>query len=178
MADEIRKDITLEDGRKAERVTQSTRDSATNESVEVIETFAEQKQPKRLARRQIVRTRPCVYERETQYINEDTGEITNVEKESIDPQTKLEVREKIVAAAAMPEKVDSGHITREELREDIKDAILLLAKNQETEPEKPVCMQSVVEDRIASNNKIPAVTVILLVIAAAELAGLLWYCLM
>jgi hypothetical protein len=63
-------EVTLGDGRKAEKV-ESSLDSLTK----VTELFVEPKVSKRLTQRVIERF--CVCERETQSVNEDTGEVVD-----------------------------------------------------------------------------------------------------
>lgn len=63
-------EFTLDDGRKAEKV-ETKPDSLTK----VVEVYAEPKMTKRLTQRVIERF--CVCERETQTINEDTGEVVD-----------------------------------------------------------------------------------------------------
>ena len=63
-------EFTLDDGRKAEKIENNT-DSHTK----ITETYVEPKPQKRLTQRVIERL--CVCERETQTINEETGEVVD-----------------------------------------------------------------------------------------------------
>ena len=175
MTEEIREKIRLEDGRHAERVTRTV--SEGREDTEVVETWTEPKKKLRLAQRQIVHRRPCVYKRETETLNEETGEVLSREVEDVD-QPKFQV-EKIVSSASLPKKQDSGYVSREELREDIKDAIVALAKTMGSEDvveEEPLSVQSVVEERLEGEKKesVSQASLVLLAIIAAEVGGLVW----
>jgi len=69
-------EFTLDDGRKAEKV-ESNSDSLTK----VTEIYVEPKQQKKLSSRVIEKL--CVCERETQTINEETGEVVSSVVESL-----------------------------------------------------------------------------------------------
>jgi hypothetical protein len=69
-------EFTLDDGRKAEKV-ESSADSLTK----VTEIYVEPKPQKKLSQRVIERL--CVCEKETQTINEDTGEVVESFVESL-----------------------------------------------------------------------------------------------
>jgi hypothetical protein len=174
MTEKIREQIRLEDGRHAERVTQDDCDGT-----EVIETWVEPKRKLRLSQRQIVRRRPCVYERETEILNEETGDIVSREVEDMG-QPKLQVCEQIVSAASLPEERDSGFVSREELREDIKDAMVTLAKTMgseeeyEYEEEPHVSVQNIIEERLEEKKPVSQLNLVLLAVIAAEVAGLAW----
>jgi hypothetical protein len=170
MTEETREQIRLEDGRHAERV------QTVSDGTEVIETWVEPKRKLRLAQRQIVRRRPCVYERETEILNEDTGEIVSREVEDMG-QPELQVREQIVSAASLPEERDSGFVSREELREDIKDAMVTLAKTmgeEEYEEESYISVQNIIEERLEEKKPVSQLNLVLLALIAAEVAGLAW----
>ena len=174
MTEEIREKIRLEDGRKAEKITKTVYDDAND--TEVIETWVEPKVKLHLAHRQIVRRRPCVYERETEVIDEKSGEVINREVEDLG-QPELQVREQIVSAASLPEEPDSGHVTREELREDISNAVVTMAKalgRGEEEEEESFSVQSIVEERMEENKSVSMLSLALLGVLSAEVAGLAW----
>jgi hypothetical protein len=175
MTEDTKKEkIMLEDGRRAERIITGSYDPEKQESVEVVETWVEPKVEQRLARRQITKTRPCVCERQTELIDENTGDIIQTEVETIDPEVKLQVKERIVSAASVSSPKDNGVVTREELREDIKDAIVILANTLgKPADDVPFSVQNVIEDRVDSN-KVSITNVVLLGIIAAVAGGILW----
>jgi len=173
MADERREEIRLEDGRKADRITVKSFDPETREGVEVVETRVEPKVERHLARRETKKTRPCVHERITEIVDEETGEIVKKEIESIDPDIKLQVREQIVSASSLPQEEDPGIVTREELREDIRDAVVVLAQHLVVPEDQVVSAQSVVEQRLTTK-KFPVLNVALIAATGALIAGIVW----
>jgi hypothetical protein len=176
---EDREKIRLEDGRHAERVIKSLSDGS-----QIIETWVEPKRKLHLAQRQVIRSRPCVYERETEVLDEETGEILKKEVEDMG-EPKVQVREQIVSSLSMPEEQDSGFVSREELREDIKSAMLVFAEkmrdkdvqNGEDEYEyeyedEPVSMQSVVEERLEEKKPVSSLSYFLVALVAVEVSAL------
>lgn len=83
-------EFTLDDGRKAEKIENNS-DSLTK----ITETYIEPKPQKRLAQRVIERL--CVCERETQTINEETGEVVDSIVENLCSPSEVSV-------VATPEK--------------------------------------------------------------------------
>lgn len=167
MAEEIREKIRLEDGRHAERIIRSVNDDCKCESTEVVETWVEPKPKLRLAQRQKVRRRPFVYERETEVVNEETGEVISREVEDLG-EPRLQVHESIISQASLPEERDSGYVTRNELREDIVQAMQVIIDREE--PVVPV--RSIVEKKIEEKQETSSLSGALLLVLAAEVAGL------
>ena len=98
-------------------------------------------------------------------------------------QPKLQVREHIVSAASLPEERDSGLVSRDELREDIKDAMVTLAKTmnggegeyeEERDLDPRVSVQDVIEERLEEKKPVSQLNLVLLAVIAAEVAGLAW----
>jgi len=174
MADEKREEIRLEDGRKADRTIVKSFDPESREGVEVVETRVEPKVDRHLARRETKKTRPCVHERIVEHIDENTGEVVKKEIESIDPDIKLQVREQIVSASSLPQEEDSGIVSREELREDILDAAVVLAQHLAVPEDHAVSAQSMVEQRLTSQKKFPVLNVAMIAATGALIAGIVW----
>jgi len=177
MADEVKHDelvepITLEDGRRAERKTVKTFDPKTREGIEVVETSVEPKVNLRLARREITKTRPVVHRRETELVDEESGEVLQREVESIDPEVKMEVRERVVSAASLPEKPEVPFVTREELREDITHAMCVF--DRKVNGDYAVSAQSMVEERLGGKSGTSWFNVALVATMGALIAGIIW----
>ncbi|MHA2427794.1 MAG: hypothetical protein ACXADB_07205 [Candidatus Hermodarchaeia archaeon] len=177
MADEKKHDervepIVAEDGRRAERKTLKTFDPDSREGVEVVETSIEPKVDLRLARRETIKTRPVVHRREVELIDEETGEVLETEVESIDPEIRMEVRERIVSAAALPKEEESEFVTRAELRQDLLDVVDHL---KEDRGYSHVSAQSMVEQRLGEKSSLSSwVNVGLMALAGALAAGIIW----
>ena len=86
---EIRKNIFLEDGRRAERrITESPMDEG---SEIVTETYEEKPLPKYLTTRIIETKKPMVVARETHILGEDGATVVETRKESLEPDYQLHV---------------------------------------------------------------------------------------
>ena len=180
--DEIKVEvIRTEDGRYAERhvreVAESDPCGKSFEAEKVIEQWEEDR-PLLLKKRVREKRQPCVVERVIETIEDN--EVVDVQVESIEPDTKLELRSHI--AVAKPEvgaaKVDECYVTRDDLKEvmlsvteQLKDAF----ENREVEKRPSSRMQAVVEEEVeqADDEKWGAVEWILLGIVAIEGAYLL-----
>jgi hypothetical protein len=197
---EQRKEFLWEDGRRAERVVV---DDNECDGTRVTEVYVEPAVEKKLAQRVIERRKPIVYEREIETIDEHTGEVVDKVVEATEPRAAMHVIERYVpetvgAQSVVKEQhVDDEdcdcNVTREELREDIKDAVLALAKvvnkngngngngnghgyhAQAVAPEPKVSVQSVIEDRLdEKKSKVSPLNVLLLAVISAQVAGLAW----
>lgn len=194
---EQRKEFLWEDGRRAERVVV---DDNECDGVRVTEVYVEPTVEKKLAQRVIERRKPIVYEREIETIDEVTGEVVDKVVEATEPRAAMHVIERYVPESVGAQSVVKGqsddedcdcNVTREELREDIKDAVLALAKvvgkngngngnghgfhAQAVAPEPQVSVQSVIEERLETKkSKVSPLNVLLLAVISAQVAGLAW----
>lgn len=194
---EQRKEFLWEDGRRAERVVV---DDNECDGVRVTEVYVEPAVEKKLAQRVIERRKPIVYEREIETIDEATGEVVDKVVEATEPRAAMHVIERYVpesvgAQSVVEHEEDCDcNVTREELREDIKDAVLALAKvvgkngngngngnghgyhaQAVAPPEPQVSVQSVIEERLETKkSKVSPLNVLLLAVISAQVAGLAW----
>lgn len=176
---ETRKSFLLEDGRRAERVV---KEDDGCEGTKTIEVYAEPKIEMKLNQRIIEKKKPIVFERETEFLDEN-GEVVEKTVESMEPKVNMQVVDRIVSAASLHEDVlPDCSVTREELRDDIAQAMITLAKTLKS-GEEPVAMmsspkvsmQSVIEDRIqAKSGSSNIANYILLAVIAAQVTGLAW----
>lgn len=101
-------EFIMDDGRKAEKI-ETNPDALTK----VIEVFVEPKASKRLSQRVIERF--CVCERETQVVNEDTGEVVDRVIENLcssrDSKAETKARESYPMRDAVEKKISSGSKT-------------------------------------------------------------------
>lgn len=99
----------------------------------------------------------------------------------------MQVVDRIVSAASLPndglDVLPDCSVTREELRDDIAQAMITLAKTLKSNGDEPVAMmsapkvsmQSVIEDRIqAKSGSTNIANIILLAVIAAQVTGLAW----
>lgn len=180
---ETRKSFLLEDGRRAERVV---KEEDGCEGTKTIEVYAEPKIEMKLNQRIIEKKKPIVFERETEFLDEN-GEIVEKTVESMEPKVNMQVVDRIVSAASLPndglDVLPDCSVTREELRDDIAQAMITLAKTLKANGDEPVAMmsapkvsmQSVIEDRIqAKSGSTNIANIILLAVIAAQVTGLAW----
>jgi hypothetical protein len=117
----MKEDIRLEDGRKGERhiIDEAGDDGSVKRTIEL---FVEPKIEKKLSKRVVEYTRPTIFKREIESIDEATGQVDH-KIESVDPNVKMELRQHIVDTPVEALGVKEEPVTRAELRE------LLLAMN-------------------------------------------------
>jgi len=186
---EQRKEFLWEDGRRAEKIVL---DDDKCDGTRVTEVYVEPAVEKKLAQRIVERRKPIVYEREIETIDEVSGQVVDKVVEATEPRAAMHVIERYapegVGAQSIVKKqhVDDCNVSREELREDIKDAVLALAKvvgkNGNGHGYDAKCckapamsVQSVLEDRLEDKkSKVSSINVLLLAVISAQVAGLAW----
>ena len=180
---EHRKEIMLEDGRLAERVVREDVDCETRTGTRVTEVWANPKPPARkLSQRVVESLEPVVSRRELETYNEDTGELLSKEVEAVD-SVKLQVVERLVSSCAVePVKAESDcFVTREEMREDICEAMKMVVKTVKngngkhlgyTSKRGHVSMQETVEEKLEQKQESQVVNYVLWGLIAVMVAGL------
>jgi len=178
MADVRTKEIVLEDGRKAERRVREESDCDSGQGTKVTELWAEAKVDKHLVKRVVEHTRPVVHRRETETLDEETGEVINVDVESVDPDVKMHLLSRITAEDVSGQTVDSDgdcecHITREELRDLL---VSVVGAGHVTHAAPQVSVQAIVQDRVEQSEEkgLKSLDKVLLA-AAAVIVGVLAY---
>lgn len=129
---EDRQNVFLEDGRRAEKVIQLNSDPSSGEERIVTEFWEEPKIEKKLTKRVVDYKKPLVYKREIEFTDE-TGEIIEKKVESVESESKLELREHIkvspqVESLSVSNNQDSSYVTREELQGVVSEGIMMLAR--------------------------------------------------
>lgn len=170
----MKENIRLEDGRKGERhiIDETGEDGSVKRTIEI---YAEPKIEKKLSHRVVEYTRPTVFKREIEQVNEATGEIER-RIESVEPNVKMELREHIVETPVSAQS-QSEMVTRDELKElllALKSSPNVSALSVES-PEAVVPAQQIVKERqeskgLFSNNyvKYP----VLITVIVGQLVGL------
>lgn len=191
MTVEHRKEITLEDGRKAERVVREDINHDTKSGTRITEVWAEPKPPmKKLTQRVIENLEPIIARRELEMFDE-SGELISKEIESLEPHAKLQVVERLVSSLAIEEEdtsSDNCYVTRDEMRDDICEALKMVLKNGNGHHHhmgyannKNHCgkgqvsaMQTVLEDRMESKKAFSPLSVFFLVVIVIQVAIASW----
>lgn len=193
MTSEVRKEIMLEDGRKAERVVREDIDCDSQAGVRITEIWADPKvelPSRNLAQRVVEKLEPVVHTRELETFDEVTGELISKDIESIEPNIKMQVVERLVSTHSLEEvSVQSAEdclVTRDEMREDICEAMKMVVKavshghdhhhgSDCCKEQKVSDMQVVTEDRLAvKKNGMSVANMALLAVISAQVAGLAW----
>lgn len=165
MSDEIKKQvITLEDGRRAERIVQE--ENTECEGKVVTELWVEPAIEKRLSQRVVEYKKPVVHRREVEFVDETSGEVIERKVESIEPEVKMQLREVIktessVKAQSVAEQPCDCFVTQEDMQQTFKEGFMAVAKALKSseervqsqsyyEEEKPKvsAMQIMVGDRV------------------------------
>lgn len=162
MSDEMKKQvITLEDGRRAERIIQEENNEC--EGKVVTELWVEPAIEKRLSQRVVEYKKPVVHRREVEFVDELSGEVIERKIESIEPDVKMQLREVIktessVVNAQSVEQPCDCYVTQEEIQNTFREGFMTVAKAlsegrvqfQSFEEEKPKvsAMQAMVGERV------------------------------
>jgi len=156
-----KRQFLYEDGRRAERHVFDEGTECDGETI--TEVYVEPPIQKNLAQRVVEKRRPCVYERETEYIDEATGEVIDRVKESADPSAPLTVVEHLVSRQALNSQKtitsqdvvrNSECVSRDDVRQDIRDAFdeYLNRVGPLTAPKEKVSVQSTLEEKYDGNS--------------------------
>ena len=185
------KPVWTEDGRSGEK---RFKEVVGNDGSKTIyeELWVEPKPPaKRLAKREVKHIRPVVHTIETELVDEDTQEVLDRKIESVDYDTRMEVRRHIVSEstlssqAAPTDKDDCDcWVTRDELKEAIVQAVKAVSRDDgdcyveqyaapphysapTVETSAPVSAQSVLNEKYDADNENAANTTIWTVVLAS-----------
>ena len=119
--------MMLEDGRKAEKVVTEVHD----EGKKVTELWVEPAIAKRLSKRVVEYTKPVVHRREVETVDESTGDVTERQVESIDPEVKMELREVIKSnssVSALSIEEPPCYVTQQAMEQTFKDGMMAVVK--------------------------------------------------
>ena len=188
-SDMSNKPVWTEDGRSGEKRVKEVADGDGAKRV-YEELWVEPKQEKRLAKRQVKHIRPVEHTIETEIIDEDTQEVIDRKVESIDPDSKMELRRHLVSEATLSaqsaDKEDCDcWVTRDELKDAIVAAVKAVSSEDAdndyyvenySEPTAPVASaQSVLEEKYDGGGSVAAksgnVWTVVLASACMVLAG-------
>ena len=150
------KQLTLDDGRRAERHV--THDDSGNEVVEI---FAEERRPLKMEKR-IVREHKRVIAKETHETIKD-GEVAHIEVRSLEPDVPLQVRERI-GVVDHHKVVDGDYVRKDEIGKIVADSVVTgvsalmegmepVVHHKEESHEPVFHAQSVVENNVADKAK-------------------------
>lgn len=161
---EEKKDVVsvfLEDGRRAEKIVQSNLDPISSEEKIVTEIWEEPKIEKKLSKRVVDYKKPLVYKREIEFVDA-AGDVVEKKVESLEPETKLELREHLkaqsVTESVSAQSVDP-YVTREELQGVVSEGMMMLARtlkeNNLKDPnvDKVSSYQAIMEEKYAAPAK-------------------------
>jgi len=176
--------VVLPDGRYGETRITDDQDCDSGQGERVVERYEEPERELNLKQRVVEKRRPCVYERRVETIQDN--EVVDVRVESLDPATKMELREHIALASSVKSQSTEDcdcYATREELKEamvaaaeEIRDAMHVThaaAPVTVEEPPRKVRLQSVVEEEVEEKEDEGWVEWILLAVVGVEAAWLI-----
>ena len=160
---EERQNVFLEDGRRAEKVVQQNSDPSSGEEKIVTEFWEEPKIEKKLTKRVVDYKKPLVYKREIEFTDE-TGEVVEKKVESVESESKLELREHLkvapkVESLSVQSNQDAPYVTREELQGVVSEGIMMLARTLKqnsvtTENVNKVSAQSILDEKYKSDTPV------------------------
>lgn len=169
---EERKAIRLEDGTKAEKVVREVQ-TDTGEVQTITEIWAEPVIEKKLTTRVSEFRKPIVYRRETETIDQASGNVIDKTVESLEPDVKMEMRDHIVSSQSVEEEPkENCYVTRD----DLKDLLASVLSSRETASSPAVSAQSIIEERASQSEPLSTKSLVLLMTLAAEVAALVYIC--
>ncbi|MHA2043222.1 MAG: hypothetical protein ACW99G_00425 [Candidatus Thorarchaeota archaeon] len=180
MSEASNKHVWTEDGRSGEK---RVKEVVGNDGSKTIyeELWVEPKQEKRLSTRLTKHIRPVVHTIETELIDEETQEILDRKIESIDHDSKMEIRRHIKSEQTLVAQStdDCSYVTRDELKDAIVQAVKAVHDSDdcgdyevEGYSEESINAQSVLEEKYdSSNDSNGGVWTIVLVSACVVLVG-------
>lgn len=162
------KQLTLDDGRRAER-------HVSHDGVnEVVEIFAEERRPLKMEKR-IIREHKQIVSKETHETIKD-GEVSHIEVRSLEPEVPLQVRERI-GLVDHHKVVDGDYVRKDEIGQIVADSVVtgvaaLMDNGVVHHEDKPMFhAQSVVENNVAEKKKSDGMAnVVMGVLLVAQLA--------
>jgi len=169
------KQLTLDDGRRAERHV--SHDGGN----EVVEIFAEERRPLKMEKR-IIREHKQIVSKETHETIKD-GEVSHIEVRSLEPEVPLQVRERI-GLVDHHKVVDGDYVRKDEIGQIVADSVVTgvaaLMDNgvvhhgvvhHDVEDKPMFHAQSVVENNVAEKKKSDGMAnVVMGVLLVAQLA--------
>ena len=177
---EIEKTV-LPDGRCGETRITDDQDNESGQSERIVEKYEEPERELKLKERVIEKRRSTIYERRIETIQDN--EVVDVKIESLDPLTKMELREHI----ALSEKLQNTdgdcncYATKEELKEALVAAAEEIAMHTtqaaatvaDTQSEPIVRLQNVVEEDAEDNHEWGWIEWVILAVVGIEAAWLI-----
>jgi hypothetical protein len=164
--EEIKKEsVYLEDGRKADKITQEKVGVAAGEVQVVTEVYAEPKIEKKLTSRVIEHRKPVVHKREIELVDEN-GDVVEKKVESIEPEVTMQLREHIktenqVGALSVNDDCNC-YVTPEEMQKTFTEGFMKVAEiisnrqptyMPEVDSPKVSAMQAMIGDKMAEEEK-------------------------
>ena len=142
----------LDDGRKAEKVILGEVNEK-GESKIITEIYAEPKAEKKLVQRSVDYSKPMVYKREIETVDESTGDVVERKVESLTPEVEMALREHIKSESpsisSLSEKDCDCYVTKEEMTQAIVEGFATITKMLNTcsgcdQPKNQCCCKSMI----------------------------------
>lgn len=164
----------LDDGRRAEKRVTEIHTPEKMESEKVIELHMEDERPLKLKQRVIEKTKPFVYERRTETIDE-SGNVVDMKVESVEPKVNFQFVDHIVAGASACSHARKSGLSKEDIVEAVKESM----KSSHGACHASACkklkskgMVEEVESKVESDNKNSIMDKVLIAVIAIQLVGL------
>lgn len=186
MSDLKKQSVWTEDGRVGEKVIKEVSGKDGKRTV-FEELWVEPKIEKRLAKKVAKHYRPVVHMIETEIIDEETQEVLDRKVESIDHESKMEVRRHItseVSLSSATDENDNPYVTRQELHDALVTAFGTLQDNDDydldydldldADVDEPVSAQALIAEHLNGKKDSNLATGVLMSICGILSGGILW----
>ena len=160
----------LDDGRRAEKRVREIHTPEKMESEKIIELHMEDERPLKLKQRIVEKTKPYVFERKTETLDEH-GNVVDMKVESVDPKVNFQFVDHIVADGINSTHVRPSSLSKEEIVEAVKESM----KSCHGSTCKKLKSKGVVEEvesNIEKNNGASTMDKVLIGVIAIQLVGL------
>ncbi len=182
MSDLKKQPVWTEDGRVGEKVIKEVSGKDGKRTV-FEELWVEPKIEKRLAKKVAKHYRPVVHMIETEIIDEETQEVLDRKVESIDHESKMEVRRHItseVSLSSATDEDDNPYVTRKELHDALVTAFGAFQDNDDydldydADADEPLSAQALVAEHLNGQKDSNLTTGVLMSICGILSGGILW----
>lgn len=160
----------LDDGRRAEKRVTEIHTPEKMESEKVIELHMEDERPLKLKQRVVEKTKPFVYERRTETLD-DNGNVVDMKVESVEPKVNFQFVDHIVANASACGHAHKSGLTKEEIVDAVKES-MKSCHGTSCKKLKSKGVVDEVESAVEKENQTSTLDKILIGVIAIQLVGL------
>ena len=164
----------LDDGRRAEKRVTEIHNPEKMECEKVVELHMEDERPLKLKQRVIEKTKPFIYERRTETIDQN-GNVVDLKVESVEPKVNFQFVDHIVADTSACSHARKHGFSKEEIVEAVKESIKSshgACHGSACKKLKSKGVAEEVETKVEAEKQTSTMDKILIAVIAVQLVGL------